>query len=302
MNADPWTLYWQNDNLQSCIASQFPEDIEVIKLYWQGLLSGLESNANVLDLASGNGAVPSMLLSINKQLKITAVDLADIAPEKYLNQAAELKSVHFIPNTDICNLPFPENSFDAVTSQFGLEYAPLKQACFAAVKVLKPGGKLQLLVHHANSDIVSPSVLTRSEIDLLLSPGGVVEAACAFTSGHIDLARLEKVGQDYLGSDAVRTQSVSGQIFAGIDQVITLKESQAEQAAQLAHAMKLRLAAESARLKQLQEAALGENEIQQLSTWLSDSGLSVDITLPLTIQSENRPEALVGWQLKGTKK
>lgn len=302
MNADPWTLYWQNDNLQSCIASQFPEDIEAIKAYWQGLLLGLERNADVLDLASGNGAVPSMLLSINKQLKITAVDLADIAPEKYLNQAPELKSVHFIPNTDICNLPFPENSFDAVTSQFGLEYAPLEQACRAAAKVLRPGGKLQLLVHHTDSDIVSPATLTRTEIDHLLGPGGVIEAACAFASGNIDLARLEKVGQIYLQADAVRTESISGQIFAGVNQVITLLRTQADQAKRLAYAMKLRLAAESTRLKQLQEAALNESEVQQLKTWLSDAGLSIDVTRALIIQGANRPEALVGWQLKGTKK
>ena len=90
MLMDPWTVYWQGDHLESCIASQSPEDSKEIAAHWQELASRLADAATVLDLASGNGVVPKILLSVDSPLDTFAVDNAGIAPLTYLRPADNL--------------------------------------------------------------------------------------------------------------------------------------------------------------------------------------------------------------------
>lgn len=302
MEPNPWTLYWQADNLDSCIASQYPEDIDSIKAFWRLLSERISADAKVLDLASGNGAVPSILLQASKALKVTAVDLADIEPSNYVSQAPELKKVSFHPGIDICDLPFPASSFDAVTSQFGIEYAALQHAVPSATRVLRTGGQLQLLMHHISSDVVEPAGKKRQEIDQLLAPGGVVECACAYTAGAVTSEQLEEIGQQYLQSAEHKTQAISGQIFAGVNQIMELQATNPAAAGALAQTMQLRLRAENSRLQQLQAAAQSSAQIEQLCASLRDADIQINLCEELIINSRDRGDALLGWQLIGTKK
>ncbi len=302
MDIDPWTLYWQNDHLESCIASQSSEDTQKIVAYWRDFASLLDHSATILDLATGNGAVPSMLLAGNPGLEIVAVDKAQIEPEKFLSQANELASVRFLPDVDICALPFEPESFDVVTSQFGLEYAPIHEACSSAARVLKRSGSIRLLMHHEDSEIVRPSTETLSEIARLLVPNGVVSCVVGFVAREISLDELETAGQHYLAEENSKTRHISGQIFDGINQVIEGMAINPDHARALVQTMRLRLVAEQTRLQQLLQAALNAEGAHKLELVLREAGVEIEFFETFKLDEDSNGGALIGWQLSGTKK
>jgi ubiquinone/menaquinone biosynthesis C-methylase UbiE len=302
MKIDSWTLYWQNDNLESCIASQSSEDTRKIVKYWRDFASHLDNNSTILDLATGNGAVPSMLLAGNPSLNIVAVDKAQIEPAKYLSQANQLASVRFLPNVDICRLPFEPESFDVVSSQFGLEYAPIHEACSSAVRVLKRSGRIRLLMHHEDSEIVRPSIEKLSEIARLLIPNGVMSCVAGYMAKEISLDELEAAGQHYLMEENSKTRHISGQIFDGINQVIEGMTKNPSHARTLAHSMRLRLIAEQTRLQQLQHAALNTERAHELEFVLREAGVEIELFETFKLDEDSNGSALIGWQLCGRKK
>ena len=77
---DLWTDYWQTGQPQAC-TFDFPEDTRAaIATKWRGLFAGLDSGATILDVATGNGALISLVAetaSSDHRLSATGVDLAD---------------------------------------------------------------------------------------------------------------------------------------------------------------------------------------------------------------------------------
>lgn len=102
----------------------------------------------VLDVATGTG---DLALEAAKQLQVDQVIGVDISEEmlaigrtkiakKGLEQKIQLKS------GDSENLPFEDNSFDALTVAFGVRnYEHLEKGLAEMRRVLKPGGKLVIL-------------------------------------------------------------------------------------------------------------------------------------------------------------
>jgi ubiquinone/menaquinone biosynthesis C-methylase UbiE len=297
---NPWSLYWQGGNIDSCIASASVDDRALVSAGWQDLARSLPAGAAVLDLATGNGAVPRDLLTVNPSLAITGVDLAEIAPDNLLVSEPTLASVTFRGGVDICQLPFEDASFDVVTSQFGLEYAPLAAAIDEASRILRPGGRLQLLLHHSGSAVVTPSAALVEEINRLFIKDGLLTTLNRFLAGDADLAALEQAGQAYLAAPEVRTRHISGQILQGINQVIVDLGQQPQRARLLAQTMQSRLSAERSRLLQLQAAALDDASALALEDQLSALGYT-DIQRS-RLQAPGDPPAVIGWQLSATRK
>ena len=84
---------------------------------------------------------------------------------------AQRYRVAFTGGVSVAQLPFSDAKFDAVISQFGIEYADLQFAIPEALRVLRPGGLLGFLMHHEAS---RPANLARVELgqaQWLLSSG-----------------------------------------------------------------------------------------------------------------------------------
>ena len=206
-----------------------------------------------------------------------------------------------MPETDICDLPFDAGSFDVVTSQFGLEYAPIARACKSAVRVLKSRGKIRLLMHHEESEILRPTAVTLVEIEGLFEDHGVMSGIESYLMKKIDSSELETIGQQYLQTDGTRTRQVSGQIFAGINQIVLETQTNPAQAKVLFTNMRKKLLAEQARLQQLQSAALNVERAHEVEQTFSDLGINIDVFSSFTIQGEEGEKILIGWQLIGIK-
>ena len=98
----------------------------------------------ILDIASGTGEPGLTIASKLPAGKVIITDLADdmlaIAREN-----ATLRGIKNIETVtcDVCELPFPDNSFDAISCRFGFMFFPdMLLAAKEMVRVLKPGGKI----------------------------------------------------------------------------------------------------------------------------------------------------------------
>ncbi len=97
----------------------------------------------VLDIASGTG---EPALSIAERISEGKVILTDLS-EGMLHTARQKAAARGIKNIDthICDvseLPFADNSFDAVSCRFGFMFFPdMKMAAKEILRVLKPGGR-----------------------------------------------------------------------------------------------------------------------------------------------------------------
>lgn len=298
-NTDAWSLYWQGSHQESCIANKGFEDQKILSDIWHELALSIDPNCTILDLATGNGSVPNSLLKFSEKFKITGVDYANINPKKYIEKNSLLDLVDFIPNIDITTLPFVDNQFDIITSQFGLEYSMLDISIHEFVRVLKPKGKFFFVMHHTKSEIVAPAHNKIKEFNFLRKSDLLILFE-AFLNGTKSLNELDLLGQKIVEDLSVnKSQEVTGQIFNAINKLIELKR-QGEDISKLNQYfsdMKLRFYAEQSRLQQLISASLSESEMKALSNTLENIGTIV------TFQAIILPDSVdvLGWKVSGMK-
>ncbi|NMP17565.1 class I SAM-dependent methyltransferase [Thalassotalea sp. Y01] len=170
-----WSQYWQQGHLTS-----FGEDIKgnysgPLKQVWQALFAPLNESHRVLDIATGNGALVSLLYDDNIQNSLPAVDAIDLAKlqiESSLLTRSE--TTKFYDHVNAEELPFTDDFFDLIVSQFGIEYANWNKTLVHVARCLKPGGKAQFVVHNSESTIVKPnSAILKMNIELAKRGGPI---------------------------------------------------------------------------------------------------------------------------------
>jgi ubiquinone/menaquinone biosynthesis C-methylase UbiE len=109
--------------------------------YAADLVARLDSPQEVLELACGTGIVTRQLRErLTAGVKIVATDLNE-AMLSYANQKFESSERIEWKQADATDLPFADQSFDAVLCQFGVMFFPDKEkAAREVLRVLKPDG------------------------------------------------------------------------------------------------------------------------------------------------------------------
>jgi ubiquinone/menaquinone biosynthesis C-methylase UbiE len=296
---DAWSLYWAAGNLDSCIPARQggQEEASPLRELWVELARSLPDAADVLDLATGNGAVALAMAQANPSLRITGVDRADIDPAATLTDLPELAGIHFHPRVDVASLPFDPGSFDVITSQFGVEYASLPEAVGEALSVVRSGGSLHFVLHHADSDVVAPAGALREEIGSLMDRRGPVPTLIAFVSGSTDVDSLEQSGERHLKADVRRTRRITGHVYKMVNAIVEQLGPNPQQARIMTGVLAARLEAESERLKQLQAAALDAAAARRLRALIEAQGAAVRHLDELRLPMGEEDEALIGWRL-----
>lgn len=162
-----WTNYWQtsgalNSFAEGSSAVGYSGDV---KEFWFKLFSQLPEDSRIVDLGTGNGALAllAQLYSDKKSFDWTVVgiDAAKIDPFgiKTLNEEKQrsFKKIEFVGSTFIESMEFPDDSISAFISQFGFEYSETEKSLNKVHKSLRPKGKLCLVMHTDDSEIVIES-------------------------------------------------------------------------------------------------------------------------------------------------
>jgi len=103
----------------------------------------LRSGTRVLDVAAGNGN--ATLAAARRWCDVTSTDyVSSLLESGRVRAQAEGHAIQF-READAENLPFPEASFDAVISTFGVMFTPNQdQAASELARVCRPGGRIGL--------------------------------------------------------------------------------------------------------------------------------------------------------------
>ncbi len=236
---------------------------------WREFAGALPRGAAVLDLATGNGAVLRYVSGGRPDLKLTGVDsapdLGDVAGASQTLMAGVAME----------RLPFEAASFDAVTSQFGFEYGDTNAIAGEIARVLRPGGALRLLIHHANSPVVTQSRARAEQLRWALAPASPLDQATKFAASR-QLAPLPlPPALSAAPSGAALTfgrPSAAAEIMTGMVQILELGGPRAPE---LLRQLRAKVAGELVRLDALAEAARDEARIETIRRELDAAGLQV---------------------------
>ena len=195
-----WRRYWRENRLAACVPDN-PNSAAAIESHWSGLFAQLPAGHRVLDVATGNGVLlvwgARAARAAGRELKLTGIDLANIDPARFLPEhGADLAAAQFIGKTAAESLPFADGSFDAVVSQYGLEYADLEPALSETARVLAPGGRLHWLAHGGGSIVVAQARAKLVDIDLLLGAKGPFAAMQAFVRAQVRRRKVSRATRE----------------------------------------------------------------------------------------------------------
>jgi len=159
LTLEHWETYYRGGLLATCPTGPHGGyDLE-LRDAWSSFFGELPDGARILDIGTGNGAVAAIARDtasgLGRGWEIHASDLARIDPMRDVPDAGtRLSGIVFHPGVATERLPFDDASFDAVSGHYALEYAELAPALAELHRVLRPGGKAQFVIHHADSPLV----------------------------------------------------------------------------------------------------------------------------------------------------
>lgn len=138
-----FSMYW-TDGFKSPFGETFPTNLEK---FWKGVFEKVGRDnpySVILDIGTGNGLIPLMAREESESFDLVGIDFAKVPPP------SQEKRID-IQQMNAEDLKFPDGSFDLVTSNFGIEYTKMDIALKEAIRVLRPGGRTELVLHHPES-------------------------------------------------------------------------------------------------------------------------------------------------------
>lgn len=183
-----WSAFWR----EFCLEDEPHERCHIpgdgqsaVDRHWSSLADSLARNARVLDLGCGAGILGRLLLGRRPDLQVTGIDFANVPVMPFANL-----EIH--AGVSMERLPFPDGSFDAATSLFGIEYSNVEHTAGELGRVLAPGARFSFLIHHVESEIAREGSTRRKGLRELLSG----KTRAAFAAGNMQQLdqRLRGVG------------------------------------------------------------------------------------------------------------
>ena len=184
-----WNTFWERDQKRSgggsgCLPAGWQGIADMQRRVWHRFSRPLPKSAHLLDLATGDGAVLRQIVENRSDLKLIGVDRATALPNAP-------KGITLQGGVSMEELPFDDNQFAAVTSQFGFEYGNIEAIAPEIARVLQPGGRLGLITHRLNGPIVAHNRKRREQI-----------------SWAIEENALHQIAKDYLAQREVGSAEI----------------------------------------------------------------------------------------------
>lgn len=163
-----WSRYWASGVLHSCPGAFAGNYDDEIREHWLAFFSSLPDGARVLDIGTGNGAVAFLARdaahALGREFHIEGIDAAIICPsEAAARHGLAVGRIVFRGETSCEQTAYPEQSFDAVSSQYAIEYSRVGDTLDELARILIPGGRAGFIIHHSDSKAIEA---TRGELDV----------------------------------------------------------------------------------------------------------------------------------------
>lgn len=315
-----WSIFWQSNQLHSCMPATFNQSPVHLNQIWQNFFDSLDAGATILDMGTGNGSLITQAAKVsgNKAEPFTlhGVDLASIDPFRYVASTSQLLGeVHFHPDTAMETLPFDEPLFDAVVSQYALEYSNVNESVAEAVRVLKPGGWVRFLLH-ADDGVLKQRCRqqydqTRIILDskLFSATANLLDALFKAEAGHDKQAvrraenRIWQVKsvfdelENRFANEEERT--LVDNLFAAVRRLPSMRKMHTlETLTKMNDDVRLLLLAQSRRLQAMQQAALTDSEAKEIAGHLQQLNMEY---VSLEQATENADTQCLGYWLSAQK-
>ncbi|MDE1468319.1 class I SAM-dependent methyltransferase [Aurantiacibacter sp. D1-12] len=172
-----WNTFWDRerkagraDNGGGCLPAGWQGIADTQKRVWHSFSRTLPKGARVLDLATGDGIVLKMIMEKRRDLNLFGVDRAESIP-------TPPAGITLRGGVSMEDIPYPDNRFAAVTSQFGFEYGDIERAAAEIARVIQPSGKLGLITHRLSGPIVSHNRKRKEQIAWAIETEGLIDTA-----------------------------------------------------------------------------------------------------------------------------
>jgi len=306
-----WDLFWSYDRLASFGTGQGAGNYgAAIATGWREFFASLPAGARVLDLCTGNGAIAVMAVEAGDGLKVTGADLASVQPAAFVSKDKKtLKKIRFLSDTPAEHLPLEDASFDAVVSQYGIEYSELDQSLPEAVRVLAPGGRLRFACHAAEGTVAAETKRAVADASFLIDHVDIARRAADCIKAILDIERGRAAGpvaqtaaqvqyasfRDGLKAVAERAQGAAdAAMLTSVHQSLTelFQQRQALPESEIPArilALHTEIEAHRERERALLGAALSTDEMTDVADRLGDLGLS-----RITLGEQRDGEDLIG--------
>ena len=291
-----WAEYWTSAGgaRPACLPNAKSGVEAAQRIVWAAFAKILPRRAKVLDIGTGDGAVLAAL-SARRDLELTGVDIAPALPRPQ-------KGMRLLPDIPAEQLPFGDDRFDAIVSQFGFEYADTARAAAEAGRVLRTGGAIHMIVHHRDGPIVAHNRARRDALLWAIGERDLVGRAQALVAAR-RVAPLPTPDAFRAAIMEARTLFGPG---AGADELAeaiwrTLEGGRGRPASEVGGMLATlaqRAEAEIVRIGALLAAARDQEEIAALNAQLEAAGLVMAPPQPLLEAQATRPFA---WLLDGRK-
>lgn len=158
-----WSNYWSQGALTTFSRGSFEAGYDgPVAEFWHRVFDALPDGASMVDLATGNGAIPVLAVRRARELgrtwRIMGVDYAAIQPPRTGDDPeqvqADLAETDLRGETPMEDTGLADHSVALVTSHFGLEYGDTQCTIEEIRRILTRPGRLALLMHHPDSQIV----------------------------------------------------------------------------------------------------------------------------------------------------
>lgn len=306
-----WDRFWSYDRQASFGTGKGSGNYGgAIAAGWRAFFAALPRRSRVLDIATGNGAIALLAVRAGRDFKVTGADLADVRPAAFVSSSKrDLKAIRFLGGTPAEKLPLADSSFDAVVSQYGIEYSDVKKSLAEAVRVLAPGGRLRFVTHAAEGSVAADTALAVADADFLLDELDLVgraarciEAVLGVERGHQSGQLAEIAAQAHYGQFRDGMKALADRLPAARDQAMLASVHQTltalfEQRQALGlqallprlDALREEIAAHRTRQRALIASALPAGQVAALGKQLEKLGLS-----EITTAEQRDCTALIG--------
>jgi ubiquinone/menaquinone biosynthesis C-methylase UbiE len=200
-------------NLAHQAEAIWPQESLIFRSY------GLADDVEILDVGCGTGEITARLADLYPAAALIGVDLIARHLEIARGRCAKYVGRVSFREADAFALPFADATFDVVVCRHVLQAVPRPQEAMAElVRVLRPGGRLHLLVEDYGMIHMHP---TRLDTDRFWVEGPPVYGAAMGTDLHIGRTAygrlkalpVEGIAQHYVVVDTLR---VPRETFAAI--------------------------------------------------------------------------------------